>query len=418
MSRVNLIRVLMLVSAASFAQAQTFKVVHEFNRANGAYAQGSLTFVGNGTFAGMTSYGGVSANDGNVFKLTASGQETVLHNFSGADGARPYLGSLIKDTAGNLYGTTWYGGDLSCQGGEGCGTVFKVDPSGKETVLHNFEAQNDGQFPFSSLVLDPSGNLYGTTSDGIDYGQNGLVFQVNSATGAESVIYQFNGQPDGSYPEAGMVPDSNGNLYGTTAFGGSGTGPDCGNAGCGAVFELSPNGSGGWKETVLYSFQGSSDGKLPYTVTRDSSGNLYGVTQVGGNGLCFNGAGCGTVFKLSPNSNGGWTETVLYRFGGFPGNDGAYPYDQLVLDPAGNLYGTTYQGGGSKACSLEGTVTGCGTVFKIDPSGKETILHKFGLTDGAYPYGGLTLEGGTSTLYGITASGGGPGQGVVFTIGQ
>ncbi len=408
----NLLRACILIGVATLAHAQTFKIVHEFDHANGSYAQGSLTFLGDGTLVGMTSHGGAAANNGTIFRLSAAGQETVLHNFSGNDGAYPYLGSLIQDSAGNFYGTTWYGGDLSCEGGEGCGTVFKVDSSGNESVLHNFEAQNDGQFPFSTLVLDPSGNLYGTTSSGFSYGSNGLVFAVNSTTGAESVIYQFGGAPDGSYPESGMVRDTNGNLYGTTAFGGSGSG--CGNAGCGAVFELSPSGSS-WKETILYSFQGGNDGELPEALIRDSAGNLYGATNVGGGTSCYNGAGCGTVFKLSPNSNGTWTETVLYRFTGFPGTDGAYPYGQLVQDAAGNLYGTTDLGGGSSAC--QGVIpNGCGTVFRIDPAGKETILHKFGLTDGAYPYAGLALDPATSTLCGITASGGGPGQGVVFTI--
>ncbi len=412
MSVRNLVQAFLLMVTALLANAQTFKIVHQFDHANGSFAQGSLTFVGSGTFLGMTSHGGVAANDGTIFKLTAAGQETVLHDFSGSDGAYPYLATLITDAAGNFYGTTWYGGDLSCEGGEGCGTVFKVDSVGNETVLHKFEAQNDGQFPFSSLVLDPTGILYGTTSSGFGYGPNGLVFAVNSTTGAESVIYQFGGAPDGSYPEAGMVRDSNGNLYGTTAFGGSGAG--CGIDGCGTVFELSPSGSS-WKETILYSFQGGNDGELPEALIRDSAGSLYGATNVGGGASCYNGAGCGTVFKLSPNSNGSWTETVLYRFTGFPGNDGAYPYGQLVIDAAGNLYGTTDLGGGSSAC--QGVVpNGCGTVFRIDPTGKETILHKFGLTDGAYPYAGLTLDPATSTLYGITASGGGPGQGVVFTI--
>ena len=201
----NLLRACILIGVATLAHAQTFKIVHEFDHANGSYAQGSLTFLGDGTLVGMTSHGGAAANYGTIFRLSAAGQETVLHNFSGNDGAYPYLGSLIQDSAGNFYGTTWYGGDLSCEGGEGCGTVFKVDSSGNESVLHNFEAQNDGQFPFSTLVLDPSGNLYGTTSSGFSYGSNGLVFAVNSTTGAESVIYQFGGAPDGSYPESGMV---------------------------------------------------------------------------------------------------------------------------------------------------------------------------------------------------------------------
>jgi len=410
MSVKNCVRVFVLLGIASLANAQTFKIIHQFDHADGAYAQGSLTFVASGTLIGMT--GGATANDGTIFKLTATGQETVLHSFSGEDGAYPYLGSLIEDAAGNFYGTTWYGGDLSCEGGEGCGTVFKVDSTGNETVLHTFEAQNDGQFPFSTLVLDSSGNLYGTTSSGFGYGPNGLVFAVNSVTGVENVIYQFNGAPDGSYPEAGMVMDTSGNLYGTTAFGGSGAG--CGSAGCGTVFELSPSG-GGWKEAILYSFQGGSDGELPEALIRDSAGNLYGATNVGGGTSCYNGAGCGTVFKLIPNSNGSWTEAVLYRFTGFPGNDGAYPYGQLVEDGAGNLYGTTDLGGGSSAC--QGVIpNGCGTVFRIDPTGRETILHRFGLIDGAYPYAGLVVDSATSTLYGITASGGGPGQGVVFTI--
>ena len=399
------------------AQGQTFKVIHEFNRANGAYPQANLIQDSNGNLYGTASYGGVTNYYGDVFLLAPSGKETVLHSFAGSDGAVPYFGSLIRDAGGNMYGTTSSGGDLMCQasGSKGCGAVFKLAPDGKETVLYSFVGGRGGYVPFRGLLLDAKGILYGTTSVGGTYDQGGTVFSVDSITGKHTVLYNFNGPPDGQYPEAGLVQDAKGNLYGTTAFGGT-VNSNCGNQGCGTVFELKPGGKGGWTESILYSFTGGTDGYAPEQLIRDSAGNLYGTTNIGGGSSCYNGVGCGTVFKLSPGQKGGWIETVLYKFTGFPGKDGAYPYGVLALDSAGNLYGTTAMGGGSAACSPSGVTVGCGTVFKIDPHGKETVLHRFALTDGANPYAGLVRDAKSGALYGVTSSGGGPGQGVAFKL--
>jgi len=296
---------------------------------------------------GTTSAGGAS-NMGTVFELAAAG-EKVLHSFSGppGDGAFPYAG-LVQDSTGNLYGTT------SAGGASNSGTVFKIDTTGKETILYSFTGGADGGFPYGGLVLNPAGNLYGATSAGgiatgncFPYGC-GVVFTFNPA-GHQTVVYRFTGSPDGAYPYATLVPDAAGNLYGTTYNGGTGA---CTN-GCGVVFELDKAGA----ETVLYSFRGSpTDGAFPYAgLVRDSAGNLYGTTAYGG--TSENGA----VFELAAAG----TERVLYSFTG--GKDGAVPRAPLVLDSTGNLYGTTYSGGVTGANCGGSPLNTCGVVFTLKP---------------------------------------------------
>ena len=302
---------------------------------------------------------------------------TVLYSFkgSGTDGAFPYAG-LVRDTAGNLYGTTAFGGAF------GAGTVFKLDPAGVETVLFSFNGGSDGKYPSAGLVRDAAGNLYGTISDGGAFGR-GAVFKVD-ATGTKSVLYSFRGgATDGQLPYAGLVGDATGNLYGTTFGGGA--------LGRGTVFKLATTGV----ETVLYSFKGGADGKYPFAgLIRDASGNLYGTTFYGG------ASGQGTVFKLDTTG----AETVLYAFK--RGADGQGPYAGLVRDPTGNLYGTTFYGGAS----------GQGTVFKLDTTGVETVLHSFtGPSDGAQPYAGLVRDA-ASNLYGTSQNGGFFGFGTVFRL--
>ena len=262
MSFAKLFSLVLLGGAAVCAPAQTYKIVHPFNHANGAFPQGGLAITGSGVFAGYSTSGGVNTNgadnDGTVFRVTSAGKETLLHSFVASDGMNPWFGAPAVDSAGNLYGTTFMGGDLSCNLNTGCGAVYKVDSTGKFSVLYNFEIAAGGIFPLSGLTLGASGSLYGTTTQGANFDQNGLVYQVNSSTGAESVVYAFTGAPDGSYPESQMVMDASGNLYGTTAFGGSTSGT-CGNSGCGTVFELTPNGHGGFTESILYRFQGGLD---------------------------------------------------------------------------------------------------------------------------------------------------------------
>jgi uncharacterized repeat protein (TIGR03803 family) len=310
-----------------------------------------------GNLYGTTEYGG-TFNNGTVFVLSTSGTETVLYSFTGgADGSQPLAG-LVRDSAGNLYGTTVQGGNMagSCAANAGCGTVFRVNPTGKETVLHSFTYAPDGAAPYAgSLIRDASGNLYGTTYDGgAARSRSGTVFKVGRS-GAEKVLYCFVGGAEGYYPTAGLVRDSAGNLYGSTSGGGD---LGCNNgSGCGTVFKLDTTGT----ETVLYSFIGGTQGynvSLAFGLVRDRAGNLYGTTEEGGNLSCNGGYGCGTVFKLDPAGN----ETILHSFSG--GTDGAAPQAGLIMDSSGTLYGTTAQGG-SIGCGADGL--GCGTVFKLKP---------------------------------------------------
>src|SRR5271157_5652562 len=308
--------------------------------------------------------------------------ESVLHSFPGSpDGANPYAG-LVRDAQGNLYGTTVNGG------AQAKGTVFKVDATGNETVLYSFTgAGGDGASPTGLLVRDAQGNLYGTTVFGGASGK-GTVFKVD-ATGNETVLYSFTGAGgDGANPEAGVVQDAQGNLYGTTAYGGAG---NCSNGsfyGCGAVFKVDTTGN----ETVLYSFTGTGgDGAEPAGLVRDGQGNRYGTTSAGGDLACRAPAGCGTVFKVDTTGN----ETVLSSFTG-TGGGGAEPAG-LVRDAQGNLYGTTVFGG----------AYGNGTVFKVDTTGNETVLYSFTGTsgDGANPEAGV-VQDAQGNLYGTTNMGG------------
>jgi uncharacterized repeat protein (TIGR03803 family) len=310
-------------------------VLYSFTRgADGGYPQASLVRDSAGNLYGTTLYGG-AYNGGVVFKLDTTGAETVLYSFTGgADGGNPQA-SLVRDAAGNLYGTTVSGGGPGCFPEDGCGTVFRLESSGNETVLHSFTGGADGGNPYAALVRDSAGNLYGTTGNGGAYGW-GVVFELK-ANGREKVLYSFTGGADGGSPTASLVRDSVGTLYGTTYVGGR---PGCGSEfGCGTVFKVESSGN----EAVLYSFTGGADGGNPFAgLVRDSDGNLYGTTFGGG-------YDSGVVFKLKANGK----EKVLHRFAGVRGK----PYGGLVRDSAGNLYGTTYLGGAYNE----------GAVFKITP---------------------------------------------------
>jgi uncharacterized repeat protein (TIGR03803 family) len=317
------------------------------------------------------------------------GTESVLYSFLGGttDGLGPEAG-LIMDNAGNLYGTTSAGGpNISTGGPDGDGTVFKINAAGTERILYFFAGgTTDGLRPEAGLVMDSAGNLYGTTEAG------GGVFKV-SPTGTETVLHFFKGgTTDGAAPFAGLIMDSAGNLYGTTFAGGP--------SDDGTVFKVSPTGT----ETVLYFFKGgTTDGLGPRAgLVMDSAGNLYGTTEFGG-AYCVSQGGCGTVFKLSATG----TETVLYSFKGGT-TDGANPlYGNLLMDSAGNLYGTTSAGGPSND----------GTVFKISATGTETVLYSFkgGTADGAITAEGVIADG-AGNLYGITSYGGTNNRGTVFKI--
>jgi len=253
-------------------------------------------------------------------------------------------------------------------------------------VLHKFNGA-DGMFPEGPLAEDAAGNLYGAVPVGVG---NGAVYKMDKS-GEETVLYTFSGGSDGGIPEGGVIIDSAGNLYGTTMDGGAGFG----NSGYGVVFKVDPAGN----ETVLHAFTSGSDGANPASaLLLDAKGNLYGVTENGGSSEC-GGTGCGTAFELSPESGGGWTENVLYAFCSVAGcADGEEPLaGPLVIDSAGNLYGTTYFGGTADD----------GVVFELDAAGKETILHSFtGGSDGANPRAGVIMDS-EGNLYGTAEEGGG-----------
>jgi uncharacterized repeat protein (TIGR03803 family) len=386
--------------SAQPAEAQKFEVLHTFHGRDGAYPTGGLIVDTAGNFYGVTDEGGTSNGCphgcGTVFTLAKNGKETVLYSFTGKNGDGKYpasLESLTRDAAGNLYGTTFEGGDPTTCSGLGCGIVFKLDQNGKETVLHIFGHGKDGLEPASGLVRDAAGNLYGTTEGG---GVNnvGTVFKINK-TGKYTAVYSFRGGRDGNAPVGGLIRDSAGNLYGTTFYGGGGC-----TFGCGTVFKLDSKGN----ETVLYRFTDGADGGFPVgRLLRDAAGNLYGTASGGGNFGCFDGEGCGVVFKLD-TTNG---ESVLYTFTG--GADGEHPHAGLVRHSSGNLYGTTLDGGNS----------GWGVVFKLDTMGTETVLHSFGSgSDGAFPLG--LLRDAAGNLYGVAEGGGNlscqGGCGTVFEV--
>ena len=317
---------------------------------------------------------------------TVTFTEIYPFNSSGdlSDGAWPE-GGVTRDAAGDLYGTTFFGGvGTGCDiyfGG--CGTVFKVDASGVETVLHSFYGAPDGSNPTARVILDASGNLYGTTAFGGAHGY-GTIFTVDVTTGAETILHSFAGGTDGANPNAGLVQDATRNFYGTTRYGGRG----CNGRGCGTVFELSASG----QESIRYRFNDVPDGASPLGgVAIDSSGNIFGTTWLGG------AYSLGTVFTLDSNDN----ETVLHSFVG--GSDGANPIAGPVLDQTGNLYGVTSAGGPY-----------FGTIFMIDTTENESILYSFtGGNDGAYPYAHLLVDS-AGNLFGTASQGGCCGQGTVF----
>ena len=257
---------ILLIIAAESAQAQTLKVLHTFSGGTDAfYPNSGLITDKQGDFYGTSRFGG-AYDQGAVFKVTRTGKETVLYTFTGGlDGGGP--SGIMRDPAGNFYGVTDTGGDGSCNPPYGCGTVFKLDSSGNETVLYSFAGGTDGASPAGNLIQDPAGNFYGVTFKGGDLTCScGTVFKLDPA-GNKTVLYSFTGA-DGAFPEAGLIRDQAGNLYGTT-FQGGGM-PSCG---CGTVFRVDAAG----KETVLHRFAGGKDGYSPEAaLLRDSLGNLLG----------------------------------------------------------------------------------------------------------------------------------------------
>ena len=402
---------------------------------------------------------------------------TALHSFTGgADGAMPYAG-LSMDRAGNLYGTTAFGGAVgSCFDGLGCGTVYKLSHVGSGWILrtlYTFRGGTDGALPGARVIIGPDGNLYGTTAGGGGgncagsvYSGCGTVFKLTlppnvcsaaSCPWTETVLYRFQGGSDGAAPLYGnLLFDHAGNIYGTASTGGF-IGSGCiFSTGCGVVFEIMP-GSGGWTEAVLHTFTGGTDGVQPFGgLILDAQGNLYGTTARGGGSLNY-----GTVYELT-RSGSGWTETILHSLNSFSGGDGsAFPYGGLIFDAAGNLYGTSDEvygtvfeltpgSGGwtfNTLYELPGNgveISGCydgvimdaagdlygtthtggpsdfGTVFELLPINgggwRYQALHNFtDRDDGAGPFGGV-IQDSNGNLFGAAADDGAGGSGVVFEI--
>jgi uncharacterized repeat protein (TIGR03803 family) len=320
---------------------------------------------------------------------------SVVHVFSGGtDGENPQAG-LVRDAAGNLYGTTDGGGDPSCYSGYGCGTVFKLDAKGNETVLYSFTGPPDGEEPMAGLAMDNDSNLYGVTYGG-GASNDGAVFKIDTSSGQETIVYSFGAYPDGSFPSGGVVIDADGNIYGTTQEGGTGT--SCW-GGCGTVFKLDTNG----KETILFNFTPPAEYPTA-TLTMDAAGNLYGTTS-GGNSCCL-----GTVFRLSKVTAA--DVTTLHIFS--EGAGGVTPMGNLVRDAKGRLFGVSLVGGDLNCAPGYGY--GCGVVYELSPTGKETVLHSFaGPPDGDGPTAGLLLDK-MGNFYGTTAGGGTSSLGTVFKL--
>src|SRR5579872_663787 len=397
--------VLILVVMTSLAPAQSLTILHTFtSNPDGAYPHSPLLRGADGNLYGTTFQGG-SYGFGAVFEVSKAENETVLFSFDTGDGAYPTQ-PLIRDAHGNLYG-------VASEGDGGSGVVFKLTPKGEETVLYSFQggSNNNPKVPASGLLMDKAGNLYGATLSGGDAACDahhapycGTVFKL-APNGRLTILYKFKGKSDGAAPSGSLVMDKAGDLYGVTGFGGD---FNCTigieHRGCGVVFKLDPSG----KETVLYKFKGGSDGAFPSAgsgLVEDAAGNLYGIDEEGGefdnacdagNGMNY---GCGTVFKVTQAGK----FTLLHKFKN-DGSEGVAPNGGLVRDPVGNLYGTTQE------ASLSGNLGG--TIFKVSPSGKLTVLYNFDtLSNGGGPAAGLVRDA-EGNLYGTTvfATSGEPGE--------
>jgi len=361
------------------APAQTLHVLYNFaGSSDGGDPYASLIRDAAGNLYSTFGYGGGTSFSGGVFKVAPDGTETVLYSFTGgADGAFPEA-AVIRDNAGNLYGTTTQGGS------DNIGVVFKVDPSGTETVLHSFTGGTDGVIPVGGLLRDAAGNLYGTTSQG-GSSNDGILFKINPS-GKETILHTFSGGTnDGKYPTyTSLLMDAEGNLYGVTEEGGSADG--------GILYKLSKTG----KLTILHSFTGgTTDGcNVLGAPFRDAAGNFYGTTSSCGTHTL------GTVWKVNKYGK----EKVLHSFAGGTG-DGEYPLAGVTVDAKGNVYGTTSVGGASNF----------GTVYKVSKSGQFTLLHSFNGTDGKNVYGGL-VQNTRGTLFGTAQNGGTIGYGTVWKI--
>jgi uncharacterized repeat protein (TIGR03803 family) len=383
-------------SARGEAARSSEQVLYSFTGGNdGGDAAAGLAFDSQGNLYGTTVVGG-GFTCGTVFALapqaTPPWKETVLHSFTCyGDGKNPY-GGVAFDSHGNLDGTTVAGGSGGPCASDGCGVVYQLNirHGRKETVLHSFTAGNDGFGPGGGVAFDASGDVFGTTPDG-GAASEGVVYEVSRSARRwhERVVHTFTGGRDGAVGSLGPLLFDGASFFGVTEEGGA--------HGVGTAFKLSRSGRG-WKFTAIYAFKGGSDAASPYGgLLMDGAGNLFGTTYYGG------ASGLGTVFELTP-ARGAYRERVLYSFKG--GSDGSFSTSTLVFGGPGDLYGTTSMGGGS--CD-------CGTIFKLNAkTGAEQVLHSFGGGgDGAYPYYGMT-RGPNGDYYGATVAGGSFGQGAVY----
>jgi uncharacterized repeat protein (TIGR03803 family) len=387
-----------VLPAAHGVHAATTTIIYSFaGNEDGEYADTDLVRDSAGNLYGTTVQGGTSAS-GTVWELSPSHgtwTHSVLYSFSGGtDGGEPYKGVTL-DSQGNIFGTAVTGGSGGCEGG--CGVVYELMNSGgtwSQTVVHAFTGSDDGAGPGAGLTIDSNGDIYGTTPTGGANGQ-GTIFRLRRGAGGQwklKVIHAFTGGSDGSGGSAGRLVLSAIHLYGTCTSGGDN--------GEGAAFELTQGRGGKWKFRPIYEFTGLQDGGFPYGgLTADNSGNLYGTTYYGG---AF---GYGGVYRLA-HKHGGWAEKALYGFTG--GNDGGNSIGNLVLDTNGNLYGTTSAGGSA----------GVGVIFALTPppggEWQEAVAHNFqGPPDGAYAYNGMVGDG-AGNYFGATTRGGGGDEGAIY----
>ena len=392
----NLAPLFIIALSLVTATATTTDVIFSFNEDDGEYADTDLETDSAGNIYGTTVLGG-DHGSGTVFQLSPIPNgwvQNVLYSFTGgADGGEPYKGVSI-DRQGNLYGTAVTGGSGSCEGG--CGVVYKLTNSGgtwTQTVIHAFTGGDDGSGPGARVTVDGSGNLYGMTPTGGTYGA-GTIYKMHphGSSWDFQVIHTFTGGADGASGSAGRMLLSQGALYGAVTAGGT--------YGAGLVFQLTHTAVGEWDFSALYSFRGQPDGSFPYGgLLRAASGKLYGTTYYGGEN------GIGAVYELSPRQTGEWRERVIYSFQSE--SDGNSPISNLVRDAAGNLYGTTSEGG-----------LGSGTIFKLSPIGggqwTESVVHAFaGPPDGGFSYNGMVVDP-FGNFYGATVHGGTTDDGCVY----
>jgi uncharacterized repeat protein (TIGR03803 family) len=367
--------------------AQTFKTLHSFDNKDGTYPWAALVQANDGNFYGTTQNGGdmaCASGCGTVFKITPTGRLTTFR-FHGTNGSQPFAG-LVQAANGDFYGTTFSGGTSNGGGNcaNNCGTVFKITPGGRLTTLHNFTF-TDGGSAQSRLVLATDGNFYGTTELGGATGA-GTVFKI-TPSGTLTTLHSFTNGADGGLPIAGLIQAPDGNFYGTTWTGGTGN--------YGTVFKITPTGT----LTTLHRFD-NTDGALPAGgLVQATNGQFYGTTEEGGT------KSYGSVFKITAAGK----LTTLHSFLG--GADGDTPVSLLVQATDGNFYGTA---------SYDGLHPNFGTIFKITPGGKLTTLHNFDSTDGSYPYAGM-VQATNGEFYGATFAGGSSsacrfGCGTVFSL--